>query len=99
MLAALIVNARHVMYSMAMASQFQDQLRWFRWIGPYALIDQVFALADVRRDVSPTSFRRYCLGVATTVALPWTVWVGLGITVGASIPEAWNLSFAVPCCS
>ena len=61
-LAALVVNARHIMYSMAMASRFQDQPTWFRWIGPYGLLDQVYALSDLRRDVSAESFRQYYLG-------------------------------------
>lgn len=95
-IAALIVNARHVMYSMAMASRFQDQPRWFRWIGPHQLIDQVFALSDIRRDVSPTSFRHYYIGSAITMVFPWVVSVALGISLGARIPVEWNLEFAVP---
>ncbi|MDF2731170.1 MAG: putative branched-chain amino acid export protein large subunit, partial [Acidimicrobiia bacterium] len=45
---ALVVNARHLMYSAALAPTFQRQPRWFRWLGPYLLIDQLFALTTVR---------------------------------------------------
>ena len=31
---ALVVNARHLMYSAALAPTFQSQPRWFRWLGP-----------------------------------------------------------------
>ena len=95
-LAALVVNARHIMYSMAMASRFQDQPTWFRWIGPYGLLDQVYALSDLRRDVPAESFRQYYLGAASMMLVPWTLWVALGTAVGGNIPEGWNLGFAVP---
>ena len=95
-IAALVVNARHLMYSMAMATRFQNQPTWFRWFGPHLLVDQVFALTDLRRELVGTEFRHYYLGAATTMLAPWTIWVALGITVGAQVPEAWNLAFAVP---
>ena len=95
-LAGLVVNARHVMYSIAMATQFQSQPRWFRWVGPFGLIDQVFALSDSRRDVSPKDFRHFYIGSVATMLIPWMLWVALGITIGASIPSEWNLAFAVP---
>ena len=44
----LIVTARHILYSVTLAPRFQVQPRWFRWLGPYVLIDQVFALTQVR---------------------------------------------------
>ena len=46
-LAGLVINTRHVMYSAALAPSFQPQPPWFRWLGPFLLIDQVFALAVV----------------------------------------------------
>lgn len=94
--AALVVNARHFMYSMAVAEPFQRQPRWFRWLGPYALIDQVFAMVDHRRHEDPTTYRHYYLGVASTMLLPWMLWTALGIWIGAAIPVEWNLAFAVP---
>ena len=95
-IATLVVNARHLMYSMAMATRFQNQPTWFRWFGPHLLVDQVFALTDLRRELVGTEFRHYYLGAATTMLAPWTIWVALGITVGAQVPEAWNLAVAVP---
>ena len=55
--AALIVGARHLLYSVTMAPRFQGQPRWFRFIGPYVLIDQVFVEYFVK---APTdrSFKR-----------------------------------------
>ena len=59
MAAALVINARHVMYSAALAPMFKSQPRWFRWVAPFILIDQVFALAMQHADDEPAYFRRY----------------------------------------
>jgi predicted branched-subunit amino acid permease len=93
---ALVVNARHLMYSAALAPTFQRQPRWFRRLGPYLLIDQVFALMAVRPDEEPDRFRTYYLAVGITF---WTLWLGvtaLGVLIGPVIPQEWNLEFAVP---
>lgn len=93
---ALVVNARHLMYSAALAPTFQRQPPWFRRLGPYLLIDQVFALMAVRPHEEPDRFRTYYLAVGITF---WTLWLGvtaLGILIGPVIPQEWNLEFAVP---
>lgn len=94
--AGLVVQARHLMYSAAMAPVFAEQPRWFRWLGPYFLIDQVFALNTLRIAGPPESFRRYYLGSALIFWVVWQMSVGLGLAVGPVIPESWNLGFAVP---
>lgn len=94
--AALVVNARHLMYSAALAPTFQSQPAWFRWLGPYVLIDQNFALAVIEAESDAETFRTYYL---TTGATFWTLWqitTALGIAIGPVVPEEWNLEFAVP---
>jgi len=93
---ALVVNARHLMYSAALAPTFQRQPLWFRRLGPYLLIDQVFALVAVRPEEEPDRFRTYYLAVAFTFWSLWLVVTALGIVIGPVIPEEWNLEFAVP---
>lgn len=94
--AGLVVNARHFMYSAAVAERFRVQPTWFRWLGPYTLIDQVFALCELRAPADPDRFRRFYLGASATMWVPWQVAVGIGIVAGAGVPEAWELTFAVP---
>lgn len=94
--AGLVINSRHIMYSAALAPVFRDQPRWFRWLGPYVLIDQAFALAILRADDPPAVFRRYFLSVGFFF---WTIWqlaVALGLVIGPVIPENWRLDYAVP---
>jgi predicted branched-subunit amino acid permease len=93
---ALVVNARHLMYSAALAPTFQHQPPWFRRLGPYLLIDQVFALVAVRPEEEPDRFRTYYLAAAATFWSLWLVVTALGIVIGPVIPEQWNLEFAVP---
>ncbi|MDZ7841644.1 MAG: AzlC family ABC transporter permease [Gammaproteobacteria bacterium] len=94
--AALVVNARHIMYSAALVPYFQGQPRWMQWLGPYLLIDQVFALASLRRYDEPDVFRAYYLAVGATFWILWQVTTALGILIGPAVPAAWRLEFAVP---
>ncbi len=94
---ALVVNARHLMYSAALAPTFQRQPRWFRWLGPYLLIDQLFALTTVRApDEDPDSFRSYYLTAGATFWALWLTVVAFGLLLGPVVPEEWNLEFAIP---
>lgn len=94
--AALVINARHMMYSAALAPAFQKQPRWFRWFGPYALLDQMFAIVILRKDDDPDDFRTYYLAAAATFIFFWNALVALGLLIGPVVPETWQLEFAVP---
>lgn len=94
-LGALTVNARHVMYSAGLVPQFQSQPRWFRWLGPYVLLDQVFALVSLH-DAPPANWRAYYLGAGGTAWTYWQVFVGLGVVFGPAISTDIDVSFAVP---
>jgi predicted branched-subunit amino acid permease len=94
--AALIVGARHLLYSVTMAPRFSAQPKWFRWVGPYVLIDQVFALSMLRHDEDPASFRRYFLSAGFTFWSLWMVFTALGLYAGPIVPEEWKLAFAAP---
>lgn len=94
--AGLVVNARHIMYSAAVAPAFQRQPRWMQWLGPYVLIDQLFALSSLRLDDDPKTFRTYYLTVGATLWTLWQLSVAAGLFIGPVIPEEWSLEFAVP---
>jgi len=94
--AALIVGARHLLYSVTMAPKFQDQPAWFRWLGSYVLIDQVFALSIVHRELDPEQFRQRYLAAGLTFWALWMSFTALGLFVGPVIPSEWSLAFATP---
>lgn len=92
--AGLVINTRHVMYSAALAPAFQRQPAWMRWLGPFVLIDQVFALSMLQADRPPHEFRRYYLTVGAFFFVNWQWATALGMLVGPIVPESWQLGFA-----
>jgi predicted branched-subunit amino acid permease len=91
---AAVINLRHVMYSAALSPRFADQPRWFRWIGPFFLIDQLYALASVRDELSATDWRRFYLTAGIFNFVAWTTTVTVGMVVGSAIPTGWRLDVA-----
>ena len=94
--AALIVGARHMLYSVTLAPRFQNQPGWFRWVGAYVLIDQVFVLSQIKRVDDPVAFRRYFLSAGFTFWTLWMVSTALGVVLGPAIPPEWGVEFAAP---
>lgn len=94
--AALIVGARHLLYSVSIAPRFRGQPRWFRWLGPYVLIDQVFALVMLRDESDPVIFRRYYLSAGFTFWTLWMISTAVGLSVGPLVPRDWSIAFAAP---
>lgn len=92
--AALVINSRHVMYSVALAPTFTDQPRWFRWFAPFLLIDQVFALIATRTDWEPGRLRRYYLNIGLFFYVTWAGFVTIGMILGPVIPSEWRLDVA-----
>lgn len=93
-LAALVISSRHVMYSAALAPTFSAQPRWFRWLAPFTLIDQVFALVVTRTHLPPTEFRRYYINLGAFFYLTWWAIVTVGMVVGPLVPTSWRLASA-----
>ncbi|MDH3498573.1 MAG: AzlC family ABC transporter permease [Acidimicrobiia bacterium] len=93
---ALVVNARHLMYSAALAPAFRQQPPWFRYLAPYVLIDQIFAVTITKLDADPTYFRRYYVMLGSVFWVSWQVTVGAGVLLGNGVPAEWGLGFAVP---
>ena len=91
---AAVINLRHVMYSAALSPRFSDQPRWFRWIGPFFLIDQLFALTSVRVSMPGPQWRRFYLSAGIFYFTAWIASVTIGLAVGNSIPTEWRLDVA-----
>ncbi len=93
-LAAMVINLRHIMYSAALAPAFSRQPKWFRWLAPFLLIDQVFAMVSPRTSDPPERFRSYYLTCGSVFFIGWQAVTLLGIFFGSFVPASWGLSFA-----
>lgn len=95
-LTAGIINLRMMMYSASIAPRFRSATGRVRAMLAYFLTDQVFALTVARYDADEPGQRWYYVGVSLALWLVWQVGTVVGVVVGAGVPEAWGLEFAVP---
>lgn len=95
---ALVINARHLMYSAALAPAFREFPKEARFALPYLLTDQAFAISIVRfGEVEDPVYRRwFFIGAGLSLWVPWQIFTITGIVVGAQIPASWSLDFAIP---
>lgn len=93
-----VIQARALFYSAALRPAFRAQPRWFRWFGPYLLVDPLFAMAEARASASPsaTDLRRYYLGAGLAIWTTWMLVVGIGAAFGAAVPSGAALHYAAP---
>jgi predicted branched-subunit amino acid permease len=91
-----IVNCRLALYGAALAPRFADQPAWFRWLAPQVLVDQLYALATGRPDLSGAAFRRYWVGAGGAFAVCWLGSNAAGLALGPVLPEHSPLEIAVP---
>jgi predicted branched-subunit amino acid permease len=94
--AALVVGARHLFYSFSMAPVMQRQPVWFRWLAPYMLVDQVFALCVSKQNLPTADFRHYYLAAGITFWMFWMTFTAVGLFVGPVIPAGLDITFATP---
>ena len=93
-----VVNARVLFYSAALRPMFRDQPRWFRFAGPYLLVDPLFALMGARADrfVNPRDTRQYYLAAGLAIWVSWLVMIAAGVALGSAVPNGVALEYAVP---
>ncbi|MFJ5300248.1 AzlC family ABC transporter permease [Pseudomonas sp. NPDC088368] len=96
---ALIINLRFIMYSASLAPHLNHLPRRWTWPVSYMLSDQSYALCTMRfasGQLSGPFAHWYYAGTAFSMWLAWQVSVLAGVLLGASIPESWSLTFAIP---
>ena len=93
----VVINLRMLMYSASIAPYFADYGRRLRAGLAYVLTDQAYALSIAEYEENPERSRwRYYLGAAASLWVVWQIGTVVGVVVGAGVPEAWGLTFAVP---
>ncbi len=95
--AVLVLTSRGVIYSAGLMSRMQGQPAWFRWAGPYLLVDPLFALVTTKtsdRD-SVGYIRWYYLGAGLAIWLTWLPALALGIWGGPVLPRNAGFDFGL----
>lgn len=95
---ALIINLRFIMYSASFAPHLHHLPRRWTWPMSYLLSDQSFALCSLKFSSGELGRfgHHFYAGTAVAMWLAWQLSVLAGVVLGASIPESWSLSFAIP---
>lgn len=97
-LATLLVNLRHLLYSASLAPHVDHLGARWRWLLAYLLTDEAFATSMSRYRLSDDSRHKhwYLLGAGLALWVTWQITTGLGIFLGAAVPDSWSLDFALP---
>ena len=95
---ALVINARHLMYSAALAPHFREFPAAWRFGLPYLMTDQAFAVSIARYEsvADPAYKRWFFFGAGIALWIMWQITTGIGTLLGAGVPESWSLDFAIP---
>ena len=97
---ALAVNLRMAMYSASLTPWIGGAPLWQRALAAYLTVDQsyVVAMAQYERAPDMTVPQRiaYFFGAVTPVVPLWYLFTFVGALLGAQVPDAWALDFAIP---
>ncbi|HRW03611.1 MAG TPA: AzlC family ABC transporter permease [Caldilineaceae bacterium] len=107
-LTVAVLNVRHVLYSASLAPYLRHLNRGWKVFLAYLLTDEAYAIAITRywedkanpcdRDTLRSTDRRhwFVLGASLTLWVNWQISTLIGVYLGAQIPAAWSLDFAMP---
>ena len=96
-LTAVVINLRMMMYSASIAPYFRAFDARRKALLSYLLTDHSYALSlSAYRSDASVDRPWYYLGTAVSAWVLWQAGTVVGAVLGASVPESWGLSFAVP---
>lgn len=95
---ALVINARFMMYSGALAPMFSAFPRRWRLPLAHLMTDQstVTSLLYDRSEHDPRRRFGFYLGAGLSFALSWWSGSTIGVVIGASVPPEYQVAFAAP---
>ncbi|MFR9804556.1 AzlC family ABC transporter permease [Pseudonocardia sp. RS010] len=99
--AALVTNARMLLYSASLAPYAAEWPRRRRWLGAYLLADPVYGLATGRfrrpdRGGGPRERFVYYVTVGATLFVAWQVLTGAGVLLAGTLPAWLRVDLAAP---
>jgi len=94
---AVVINVRMVMYSASLAPYLQACSLRMRGVAAYVLTDQAYAASVAEYETNDGRARLpYYLGIAFSLWVVWQIGTALGAVLGAGVPDALGLEFALP---
>lgn len=94
---AVVINVRMVMYSASLAPYLRECTLRMRGVAAYVLTDQAYAASVAEYETNDGRDRlAYYLGIAFSLWVVWQIGTALGAVLGAGIPDALGLEFALP---
>jgi predicted branched-subunit amino acid permease len=93
-----LVNLRHLLYAASLAPHVARLAPIWRAPLAYLLTDEAYAVGIRRFDQPDSSPSKhwFLLGSGLALWACWQVTTGVGVFVGAAVPESWSLDFALP---
>jgi 4-azaleucine resistance transporter AzlC len=96
-LTILVVNLRHALYSASLAPHVAHLPGRWKVVLSWLLTDEMFAVASARYQQPDRRLAHwYTLGTGLALWAAWQASTAAGILVGANVPSAWALDFALP---
>jgi 4-azaleucine resistance transporter AzlC len=97
-LTGFVMNLRHVLYSASLAPYTKHLPPAWKATLAYLLTDEAYAVSIVhyQRPGEITHKHWFVLGAGLALWSCWQLSTALGIFLGAQIPAAWGLDFALP---
>lgn len=97
-LAIVVVNLRHALYSASLAPYYQRLSRGWKALLAYLLVDEAYAviITHYEKEGDTPSGRWFALGVGLALCTTWLCFTAAGVFLGAAVPSSWPLDFALP---
>lgn len=97
-LAAVLLNVRHLLYSASLAPYTRHLSRAWQWVLAYLLVDEsyVVVIHNYTRARDAGTGHWFFLGAGATLWSAWQVATVAGVLLGEAVPPAWGLEFAIP---
>src|SRR5512133_749082 len=97
-LTGFVINLRHALYSASIAPYTKHLSLAWKAILAYLLTDEAYAVSIVhyQRGGELTYKHWHLLGAGLALWTSWQISTAVGIFLGAQIPAAWGLDFALP---
>jgi 4-azaleucine resistance transporter AzlC len=96
-LTTLVMNLRHALYSASVAPYLAHLPRRWKLVLAYLLTDEAYAVAIQRFRAPGDQAERhwYLLGTGAALWVVWQLSTAVGVFLGAQVPAAWGLDFAL----